>query len=55
MFGRDAVGVLAPLPFVFGAQVLAKRSSAKAATLRHRRFRVGADPDNYPRTRGGMR
>lgn len=33
VFGRDALGVLAPLPFVFGAQALAKRSSAKAATV----------------------
>jgi DNA-directed RNA polymerase specialized sigma24 family protein len=33
VFGRDALGVLAPLPFVFGAQVLVKRSPAKAATV----------------------
>ncbi len=33
VFGRDALGVLAPLPFIFGARVLAKRSSAKAATM----------------------
>jgi DNA-directed RNA polymerase specialized sigma24 family protein len=31
VFGRDALGVLAPLPFVFGADVLAKRSSTKGA------------------------
>jgi DNA-directed RNA polymerase specialized sigma24 family protein len=33
VFGRDALGVLAPLPFIFGARVLAKGSSAKAATF----------------------
>jgi DNA-directed RNA polymerase specialized sigma24 family protein len=33
VFGRDAVGVLAPLPFVFGARVLVKRSGAKSAAL----------------------
>jgi DNA-directed RNA polymerase specialized sigma24 family protein len=33
VFGRDAHGVLAPLPFIFGAKVLAKRSTVKGATL----------------------
>lgn len=32
VFGRDAVGVLAPLPFLFGAQVLTKRSVVKGAS-----------------------
>ena len=33
VFGRDALGVLAPLPFIFGAQALAKPASAKAAAF----------------------
>jgi DNA-directed RNA polymerase specialized sigma24 family protein len=33
VFGRDAHGVLAPLPFIFGAKVLAKRFTVKGATL----------------------
>jgi DNA-directed RNA polymerase specialized sigma24 family protein len=33
VFGRDALGVLSPLPFIFGAGVLAKRSAIKGATL----------------------
>ncbi len=32
-FGGRAVAVLAPLPFLFGAKVLAKKSSVKAATV----------------------
>jgi DNA-directed RNA polymerase specialized sigma24 family protein len=31
VFGRDAVGVLAPLPFFFGTKVVAKRSVVKGA------------------------
>ena len=33
VFGRDAVGVLSPLPFVFGAKVLATRSATKSAAI----------------------
>jgi DNA-directed RNA polymerase specialized sigma24 family protein len=33
VFGRDALGVLSPLPFIFGAGVLVKRSAIKGATL----------------------
>lgn len=33
VFGRDALGVLSPLPFVFGAGVLVKRSAIKGTTL----------------------
>jgi DNA-directed RNA polymerase specialized sigma24 family protein len=33
VFGRDACGMLAPLPFVFGAKALAKRSTSKVATI----------------------
>jgi DNA-directed RNA polymerase specialized sigma24 family protein len=32
VFGRDAVGMLAPLPFLFGAKVLTKRSVVKGAS-----------------------
>lgn len=32
VFGRDAVGVLAPLPFLLGAKVLTKRSVVKGAS-----------------------
>jgi DNA-directed RNA polymerase specialized sigma24 family protein len=32
VFGRDAVGVLVPLPFLFGAKVLAERSVVKGAS-----------------------
>jgi DNA-directed RNA polymerase specialized sigma24 family protein len=35
-FGGRAVAVLAPLPFLFGAKVLAKKSSVKAATVGER-------------------
>jgi DNA-directed RNA polymerase specialized sigma24 family protein len=33
VFGRDAFGVLSPLPFVFGAKVLVRRSGVKASIL----------------------
>ena len=33
VFGRDAFGVLSPLPFVFGAKVLVRRSDVKASIL----------------------
>jgi DNA-directed RNA polymerase specialized sigma24 family protein len=33
VFGRDAFGLLSPLPFIFGAKVLVKRSGAKGAVL----------------------
>jgi DNA-directed RNA polymerase specialized sigma24 family protein len=33
VFGRDALGVLAPLPFLFGVRVVAKRSSTKVAAI----------------------
>lgn len=33
LFNRDAVAVIAPVPALFGAHVLAKRSSLKAATM----------------------
>jgi DNA-directed RNA polymerase specialized sigma24 family protein len=33
VFGRDAFGLLSPLPFIFGAHVLVKHSGAKGAVL----------------------
>jgi DNA-directed RNA polymerase specialized sigma24 family protein len=33
VFGRDAVGVLSPLPFVFGAKALVTRSTTKSAAI----------------------
>jgi DNA-directed RNA polymerase specialized sigma24 family protein len=42
VFGRDAFGVLSPLPFIFGAGVLVKRSAIQGAT------RAGSAGDGSP-------